>query len=101
MAVEDCSKPSNELNIRVPHQPRHFEFPRREFGNSVFVRRSFQPSWFDRWSSVVDPGISGGGGYQPSWGSGGAVSPPVGSWAKLLATKLNAISCLFYYILTD
>ena len=28
--------------------------------------------------TVVDPGISGGGGYQPNWGSGGRCKPPSG-----------------------
>ena len=51
--------------------------------------------------SVADPGISGGGNINPAGGLVGAVSPPVGTRAKPLATKLNAISCLFYYILTD
>ena len=32
-----------------PHQPKNFSFPKREFGTSTVVRRSFQPSWFDRW----------------------------------------------------
>ena len=32
-----------------PHQPKNFLFPKREFGVSTVVRRSFQPSWFDKW----------------------------------------------------
>ena len=32
-----------------PHQPRNFPFPKREFGVTNVVRRSFQPSWFDKW----------------------------------------------------
>ena len=28
-----------------PHQPKNFSFPKREFGTSTVVRRSFQPSW--------------------------------------------------------
>lgn len=32
------------------NQPRHFKFPQREFGDTVIVKRSFQPSWFDRWA---------------------------------------------------
>ena len=31
----------------VPHQPN---FPKRSFGKKVIVQRSFQASWFDRWS---------------------------------------------------
>ena len=32
-----------------PHQPVGFSYPKREFGKSTVVRRSFQPSWFTRW----------------------------------------------------
>ena len=31
------------------HQPRKFNFPKREFGKSKLVKRSFQSSWFDKW----------------------------------------------------
>ena len=33
------------------HQPRwqKSRFPQRNFGKAKIVRRSFQPSWFDRW----------------------------------------------------
>ena len=34
----------------VPHQPKSFDFPKRSFGKKVIVKRSFQASWFDRWS---------------------------------------------------
>ena len=34
----------------VPHQPKSFYFPKRSFGKKVIVKRSFQASWFDRWS---------------------------------------------------
>ena len=45
-----ASELSNQIYLKVPHQPRHSKFPKREFGNFVIVKRSFQPSWFDRWS---------------------------------------------------
>ena len=32
------------------NQPRRFSFPQREFGKQSKVKRSFQPSWFDRWT---------------------------------------------------
>ena len=31
------------------HQPRKFQFPRREFGKTSIVKRSFQQQWFNRW----------------------------------------------------
>ena len=33
-----------------PHQPSSFRFPKREFGNTLVMKRSFQRKWFDRWS---------------------------------------------------
>eukprot|EP00731_Ephydatia_muelleri_P007654 Em0003g1902a len=33
----------------IPHQPRVFHFPKREFGKKSAVRRSFQTAWFDKW----------------------------------------------------
>ena len=33
----------------IPHQPRAFHFPKREFGKNSAVRRSFQTAWFDKW----------------------------------------------------
>ena len=33
----------------IPHQPRAFHFPKREFGKKSAVRRSFQTAWFDKW----------------------------------------------------
>ena len=35
--------------FHVPHQPRAFHFPKREFGKKSAVRRSFQTAWFDKW----------------------------------------------------
>ena len=29
----------------VPHQPTNFEFPKRAFGKTKVVYRSFQPAW--------------------------------------------------------
>ena len=31
-----------------PHQPRNFSFPKRYFGKTKVVQRSFQVSWFDK-----------------------------------------------------
>jgi len=33
-----------------PHQPCEFKFPKRDFGYKNKVKRSFQSSWFKRWS---------------------------------------------------
>ena len=32
-----------------PHQPQNFKFPKRKFGQTTIVERSFQASWFDLW----------------------------------------------------
>ena len=32
-----------------PHQPRRFNFPKREFGKKSIMRRSFQAGWFAKW----------------------------------------------------
>lgn len=32
-----------------PHQPQSFHFPKRSFGKSKIVERSFQPGWFNKW----------------------------------------------------
>ena len=37
------------LSTTQPHQPRTFQFPKREFGKKTVVKRSFQPSWFTKW----------------------------------------------------
>ena len=34
----------------APHQPRGFDFPKREFEEKSVVKRAFQAKWFDRWS---------------------------------------------------
>ena len=34
----------------APHQPRGFDFPKREFEKKSVVKRAFQAKWFDRWS---------------------------------------------------
>ena len=36
--------------ILESHQPRDFNFPKREFGQKLVVKRGFQPGWFKRWS---------------------------------------------------
>ena len=33
----------------APHQPTNFEFPKRAFGKTKVVYRSFQPTWFKQW----------------------------------------------------
>jgi len=33
----------------VPHQPTNLVFPKRAFGKTKVVYRSFQPSWFKQW----------------------------------------------------
>ncbi len=33
-----------------PHQPLSFNFPKRKFGKKTILERSFQASWFDRWT---------------------------------------------------
>ena len=33
-----------------PHQPRKFSFPKRSFGKSNVVKRSFQATWFDKFA---------------------------------------------------
>ena len=30
------------------HQPKNFNFPKREFGKTKVIVRSFQPSWFEK-----------------------------------------------------
>ena len=40
---------SSESFLAEPHQPRSFNFPRREFGKKRVIKRSFNPSWFDRY----------------------------------------------------
>ena len=32
-----------------PHQPLSFSFPKREFGKTIIVKRSFQSQWFIKW----------------------------------------------------
>ena len=33
-----------------PHQLSSIRFTKREFGNTLVMKRSFQRQWFDRWS---------------------------------------------------
>ena len=33
----------------IPHQPRGFPFPKREYGKTNVAKRSFRHSWFDKW----------------------------------------------------
>ena len=32
-----------------PHQPLSFSFPKRDYGKSIVVKRSFQSQWFSKW----------------------------------------------------
>ena len=34
------------------HQPRTFSYPKRAFGKTKVVHRSFQPRWFDQWKWI-------------------------------------------------
>ena len=36
--------------LGIPNQPKSFPFPKRKFGKSSVVYRSFQAKWFQRWS---------------------------------------------------
>ena len=39
-----------DLNLPdKPHQPRIVNFPKRNFGKTKVVKRSFQSCWFDKW----------------------------------------------------
>ena len=40
---------TDSIFLEIPHQPRAFHFPKREFGKKSAVRRSFQTAWFDKW----------------------------------------------------
>ena len=41
---------ATSLEVSMPHQPRSFSFPKRQFGKSKPVLRSFQAGWFGSWS---------------------------------------------------
>lgn len=32
-----------------PHQPTTYQYPKKEFGKKIVVKRSFQPSWYNKW----------------------------------------------------
>ena len=36
----------------VPNQPKDLQFPQRSFGKTKIVKRSFQPSWCDKWQWI-------------------------------------------------
>ena len=40
------------LKVSVPHQPKAFTFPKRQFGKSKMVLRSFQAGWFHSWNRL-------------------------------------------------
>ena len=35
--------------LAKPHQPKRFNFPKREFGKKSIVKQSFQADWFSKW----------------------------------------------------
>lgn len=48
--VSTMATASSSANVPPkPHQPLIFSFPKRAFGKSKVVNRSFQPSWFGLW----------------------------------------------------
>ena len=48
--VSTMATASSSANVPPkPHQPLTFSFPKRAFGKSKVVNRSFQPSWFSLW----------------------------------------------------
>ena len=48
------SSHSSGEEIYIPPNPHHpeesFKYPKRSFGKAKIVERSFQPSWFVKWS---------------------------------------------------
>ena len=40
---------TNQDHSDEAHQPKKFIFPKREFGKTKVIIRSFQPSWFEMW----------------------------------------------------
>ena len=40
---------TNQDHSDEAHQPKKFNFPKREFGKTKVIMRSFQPSWFEKW----------------------------------------------------
>ena len=47
---ESLRTESSRLPVTVPHQPKSFCFPKREFGKKSVVTMNFQSSWSNRWS---------------------------------------------------
>jgi hypothetical protein len=41
---------ATDVPLIKPHQPRNFKFPQRNFGQKTVVKRSFQSSWFNKWT---------------------------------------------------
>ena len=35
--------------LAEPHQPKYFNFPKREFGKKINKKQSFQADWFSKW----------------------------------------------------
>ena len=53
LGMASCSSSNTETSVvdlqRKPHQPVNFNFPKRSFGKTKVVKRSFQGSWFKQW----------------------------------------------------
>ena len=45
-----CSSAVTALEVFMPHQPRVFTFPKRQFGKPKSVLCSFQAGWFYSWN---------------------------------------------------
>ena len=41
---------ATDVPLVKPHQPRNFKFPQWNFGQKTVVKRSFQASWFNKWT---------------------------------------------------
>ena len=45
-----ASLQTSTLAIDKPHQPLSFPYPKRPFGKTTIVHRSFQSAWYSSWS---------------------------------------------------
>ena len=50
MALSKYSQLKTPPIANNPHQPSSFPFPKREFGKTKVVKRSFQAAWFKQWT---------------------------------------------------
>ena len=46
--MAEAATSSSELDLSI-NQPHYFSFPKRQFGKSKIVYRSFQSQWFHKW----------------------------------------------------